>query len=109
MGDFNCGVTFVALMDGHLVGWIGELIANGDDCGQTGGAVPFVLPKHRRKGIAKPLYHLAMEEAVRHGAEWGWTATEIHNPARFIYRSIGYRHWYTGYTHIELPLAKWRM
>lgn len=103
--SLNLGVNIVALEDGNLIGWMKELCVWDDDCGKTGGAVPFVDPEYRRMGIGKAIYQFAMQEAVRHGADWGWTATEIHHPARFIYQSVGYRYWYTSYTQWERPLS----
>jgi hypothetical protein len=37
----------------------------------------------------KVRHHLGTAEVVRQGAQYGWTATKIHNPARLIYRPVG--------------------
>ncbi|MBT7914125.1 GNAT family N-acetyltransferase [Candidatus Bathyarchaeota archaeon] len=93
--DEDAECTFVACHRGFVVGsahgvWIFE------DEGRTLCMVsPFVIPSYRHRGIGKVLQHLGMEEAVRRGAWGGWVATGLDNPARFIYRSVGYRYWYT--------------
>jgi len=98
VGTFGGDVTFVALVDALAVGWLEEVETWTDEYGRTmGGTVPYVIPDYRRKGIGKVLYHLGIEEVVKRGAQYGWTATNIHNPARLIYRSIGYRYWYTSF------------
>jgi GNAT superfamily N-acetyltransferase len=100
-------VTFVALVDSLAVGWLDEVkIDDPDEYGRVmGEAVPVVLPTFRRRGIGKVLYHLGMEEVVRRGARYGWTATGIYNPARLIYRSIGYRYWYTCFSRMSKYLT----
>ncbi|MBC8232893.1 GNAT family N-acetyltransferase [bacterium] len=99
-------VTFVALYWGDtVVGWLPELRTREDEFGRIlGGAVPEVIPKFRRRGIGKALYHLGIEEAVRQGAQYGYTGTNIHNPAHLLYRSIGYRYWYTSFNMVSKRL-----
>jgi len=98
--------TFVALVDGHAVGWLSVLKISDDDPPGvvTGEAVPEVIPMYQRRGVGKVLYHLGIEEAVRQGARYGWTATGIYNPVRLIYRSIGYRYWYTCFSRMSKQL-----
>lgn len=103
VGDLHGDITFIALVDGCVVGWLPEVVVYGaDEYGRvTGEVVPEVIPIYRRRGIGKVLYHLGIEEVVRRGATCGWTATEIYNPARLIYRSIGYRYWYTAFSRMS--------
>jgi ribosomal protein S18 acetylase RimI-like enzyme len=97
-------VTFVALVDGQVVGWLPELAVWENHGRILGGCVPEVIPTYRRRGIGTALYHLGTEEVVRQGAQYGWTATGIHNPARLIYRSIGYQSWYTAFSRMSKRL-----
>jgi len=105
VGTFGNDVTFVALVDGFAVGWLTELETWTDEYGRIlGGTVPYVIPTYRRRGIGKVLYHLGIEEVVRQGARYGYTATNIHNPARLIYRSVGYQYWYTSFNMMSKRL-----
>ena len=90
-------VNFVALVDGLAVGWTFEAGIFEDEGRIMSMVGPYVIPSYRRRGIGKVLHHLGIEDTVRQGAQYGWTATNIHNPARLIYRSIGYRYWYTAF------------
>jgi len=87
---------FAALVDGRLVGWLFEMGVFTDEGRVLGLTTPEVIPSYRRRGIGKALYHLGIEEVVRQGAKYGYTVTGIHNPARLIYRSVGFRYWYTA-------------
>jgi len=92
------GATFAAVVDGRVVGWLDEMGAYEDEFGRIlGGAIPEVIPSYRRKGIGKVLYHLGIEEVVQQGAQYGYTGTSIYCPARLIYRSVGFRYWYTSF------------
>ena len=97
--DVNLGdeVNFVALVDGLAVGWTFEAHIFEDEGRIMSMVGPEVIPSYRKKGIGKVVHHLGTEEVVRQGAQYGWTATNIHNSARLIYRSIGYRYWYTSF------------
>lgn len=91
--------TFVALQNGTVIGWLDELLtwscwAEEGTSRTMGGCVPVVIPEYRGRGIGKAIYHLGMDAVVKQGAQAGWTATEIWNPARVIYQSVGYRNWY---------------
>jgi len=99
-------VTFVALYWGDtVVGWLPEVRTYEDEFGRIiGGAVPEVIPNFRRRGIGKVLYHLGIEEVVRQGAQYGYTGTNMHNPARLIYRSVGYQYWYTTFNMMSKRL-----
>lgn len=92
-------VTFVAMREGRVVGWLWEVLTYSDWAEEgtprtMGGCVPEVIPEYRKRGIGKVLYHLGMEDVVRRGAECGCTAAGIHNRARWIYQSVGYQNWY---------------
>jgi GNAT superfamily N-acetyltransferase len=91
----NTPELFAALVDGRLVGWLFEMGVNTDEGRVLGLTTPEVIPSYRRRGIGKVLYHLGIEEVVRQGAQYGYTVTGIHNPARLIYRSVGFKYWYT--------------
>ena len=95
---------FAALADGRLVGWLFEMGVETDEERVMGGATPEVIPSYRRRGIGKVLYHLGIEDAVQHGAQYGYTCTGIHSPARLIYRSIGFRYWYTAFWDMSMRL-----
>ena len=102
--------TFAALEQGRVVGLLGEVMTSTDwaECGTPriqGGCVPHVVPEYRGKGIGKVLYHLGIEEVVRHGAECGSTQTGVSNHARSIYQSIGYEYWYLAFNRIEKNLT----
>ena len=102
----NGDVTFVALHDGCAIGLLGEVEtrSDGGECGSPrimGGCVPHVVPVYRNKGIGKVLYHLGIEEVVKQGAQYGWTATGVANPARLIYQSVGYSNWYLAFNRIQ--------
>ena len=88
---------FAAVVDGRLVGWLFEMGVFTDEGRVLGLTTPEVIPSYRRRGIGKVLYHLGIEEVVRQGAQYGYTVTGIHNPARLIYRSVGFRYWYTSF------------
>lgn len=92
--DGNSDCAFVAFVDGLAVGWTFEISVFEDEGRMISQVEPEVIPSYRRRGIGKVLHHLGTEEAVRQGAQYGWTATQIHNPARLIYRSVGFRYWY---------------
>lgn len=97
--DSDC--AFVAFVDGLAVGWTFEIWIFEDE-GRTLSMVgPAVIPSYRHRGIGKVVHHLGTEEAVRRGAWGGWTATGLDNPARFIYRSVGYRYWYTCFSDMS--------
>ena len=103
---FDGKATFVALFEGLVIGWLPECSAGKDRFGRTyGGCVPEVLQMFRSRGVGKALYHLGMEEVVREGAEYGFTATPIHNPARMVYRSVGLRYWFTSFCLLSRRLA----
>jgi len=92
------GETFAAIVDGRVVGWLDEMGQEEDEFGRIlGGAIPEVIPSYRKKGIGKVLYHLGIEEVVQQGAQYGYTGTSIYCPARLIYRSVGFRYWYTSF------------
>lgn len=97
-------VSYVALVNDCVVGWLPEVGTFEDEERIIGGVVPVVIPTYRRRGIGKTLYHLGIEEVVRQGAQYGWTATEIHNPARLIYHSVGFRYWYTCFSRMSKRL-----
>jgi len=82
---FDGQSTFVALYEGVIVGWLPECATGRDGLGRTyGGCVPRVLHMFRNRGIGKALYHLGMEEVVRQGAEYGFTATPIYKTSCVI-------------------------
>jgi ribosomal protein S18 acetylase RimI-like enzyme len=93
--DSNC--AFVGFVNDLVVGWTFEVSVFRDEGRILAMVGPEVIPSYRRRGIGKVLHHLGMEEAVRQGAQGGWTATEIYNPARLIYQSVGWRYWYTSF------------
>ena len=96
--------AFVALVDGLAVGWTFEVMVFEDEGRKLCKVGPEVIPSYRRRGIAKILHHLGIEEAVRRGATGGWTATGIFNPARIIYHSVGWRYWYTSFGNMSTLL-----
>lgn len=61
-----------------------------------GEAIPLVVPDFRGRGIGKVLYHLGVAWLVEQGAVCTHLATDIDNPAQFIYRSTPLRYWYTS-------------
>lgn len=93
--DSNC--AFVGLVNGLVIGWTFEVCVFRDEGGMMGMVGPEVIPSYRRRGIGKVLHHLGTEEVVRQGAQGGWRGTEIYNPARLIYQSVGWRYWYTSF------------
>ena len=101
-------IGIVALIDGLAIGQsMTEIWPPGkpDMYGRLlGEATIAITPRFRGKGIAKVLYHLGIEELVRQGVQGGHTATGITNPARFIYRSIGYRYWYKCFSDMSRQL-----
>lgn len=104
-GEIQGVATFVATLEGLAVGWLWEILTFSDVLEEgtprvVGGCVPYVLPGHRGRGIGKVLYQLGMAEAVKQGAQCGWTVTGIGNPARLIYQSIGYENWYLSYNQM---------
>ena len=99
----HCG--FVAAVDGLVVGWTFEVSVFEDAQRTLCQVGPEVISRYRRKGIGKVLQHLGTEEAVRCGAQGGWTATGVYNPARIIYQSVGWRYWYTSFGRISMILA----
>lgn len=108
-GKIEGECTFVALMDEYAVGWLWEIntYSDGEENGTPrvmGGCVPMVVPQYRNTGIGKALYYLGIEEAIKQGAQHGWTATGMHNTARMIYQSIGYQYWYLGFNLITKQL-----
>ena len=102
--DDETQCAFVAFMDGKAVGWTFEIYTFEDEGSIMGQVGPEVIPSFRRKGIGKVVHHLGMAEAVRLGAEYGWTATGICNPARLIYQSVGWQYWYLGFGLMSRPL-----
>jgi len=103
IGD-NSDCAFVAFVDGHAVGWTFEIYLFKDEGRVLCQVGPKVIPRFRGRGIGKVLHHLGIEEAKRQGAEGGWTATGLHNPARFIYRSVGWQYWYTCFSDMSKQL-----
>lgn len=95
---------FAAIADGRLVGWLFEMGVFTDEGRALGLTTPEVIPSYRRRGIGKVLYHLGIEEVVRQGAQYGYTVTGIHNPARKIYQSVGFRYWYTAFWEMSKRL-----
>ena len=92
----------MALCDGYAVGWLEEVdtYSDGGEVGTPrlqGGCVPVVIPQYRQKGIGKVLFHLGMEKVVKQGAQCGSTGTEVTNPARLIYQSIGFKNWFLAF------------
>ncbi|MBM3240069.1 GNAT family N-acetyltransferase [Candidatus Poribacteria bacterium] len=81
-----------------------EMGVNTDEGRVLGLTTPKVIPSYRRRGIGKVLYHLGIEEVVRQGAQYGYTVTGIHNPARLIYRSVGFKYWYTHFWEMSKQL-----
>lgn len=103
----HSNVTFVALYWGDtVVGWLPEVhTREPDEYGRIlGEAVPEVIPSFRRRGIGKVLYHLGIEEVAKQGAQYGFTGTNMHNPAHLIYRSVGFRYWYTSFNQMARRL-----
>jgi GNAT superfamily N-acetyltransferase len=98
----------VAFVDGLAIGQsMTEIWGSGkhDMYGRLlGEATIEITPRFRGKGIAKVLYHLGIEELVHQGVQGGHTATGINNPARFIYRSVGYRYWYKCFSDMSMQL-----
>jgi GNAT superfamily N-acetyltransferase len=95
------GCVIVARVDGRAVGWTFEILVFEDEGRKLSMVGPEVIPSYRHRGIGKVVHHLGTEEAVRRGAQGGWTATGLQNPARFIYRSVGYQYWYTAYSDLS--------
>ena len=95
---------FAALVDGRLVGWLFEMNSDTDEGRVLGIATPEVIPSYRRRGIGKVLYHLGIEEVVRQGAQYGYTATGIYSPARLVYQSVGFKYWYTCFSRMTKRL-----
>ena len=50
----------------------------------------FVLPAFRRRGIATALLALAAAEAIRRGAPFLELNVRVDNPARRLYRQVGF-------------------
>ena len=61
-----------------------------------GESIPFVIPEFRGRGIGKVLYHLGVEWLVGEGAVHSFLATNLDNPAQFIYQSTPLQYWYTS-------------
>jgi len=97
-------VTFVALVDDFVVGWLWEVSNHQDEGREMGSVVPEVIPSYQGRGIGKALYHLGTEEVVRQGAKYGITGTGIYDSARFIYRSVGFQYWYTCFNEMSKRL-----
>jgi ribosomal protein S18 acetylase RimI-like enzyme len=97
--DSDC--AFVAFVDGLVVGWTFEIWIFEDEGRTLSMMGPTVIPSYRHRGIGKAVHHLGTEEVVRRGAWGGWTATGLDNQARFIYRSVGYRYWYTCFSDMS--------
>ena len=70
-----------------------------------GESIPLVLPAFRDRGVGKALYHLGVEWLVETGATCTYLATDIDNPAQFIYRSTPLRYWYTSVCCLVKRLA----
>ncbi len=99
-------VTFAALDSGLLVGWLGHV----GNCVEEAGVMArvcglYVIPGYRRRGIGKVLYHLAIHEMVRRGAEYGYECAGICSPERLILRSVGYDCWYLGFGRMARTLT----
>ena len=97
--------TFAALVDEDLVGWLGHVEPDRQQrevmarvCGL------YVVPGFRRRGIGKVLYHHAVAEMVRQGAECGYEVSSVHSPVRSILHSVGYRYWYLGFGGMSMKL-----
>jgi len=95
--DDKSHCAFVAFANGLVVGCTFEVMTWEEEGLILCMVGPAVGRNYRRKGIGKVLQHLGTEEAVRQGAQYGFNGTDIHNPARFVYQSVGFRYWYTDF------------
>jgi GNAT superfamily N-acetyltransferase len=102
LGHDEC--EFFAFVNGLAVGWTFEVSVFEDEGRILCQVGPEVIPSFRGRGIGKVLHHLGIEEAKKQGAEGGWTATGIDNPARFIYRSVGWQYWYMCFSDMSKQL-----
>jgi len=94
-GDFasvSRDVFFVGLVGGEIVGttWYGTPLDTGE-VGTFGRVITAV--EHRRKGISTILSRMALEDFESLGGRAMHLGTSLNNPARFVYESIGYRHY----------------
>jgi len=95
--DDKSHCAFIAFVNGIVVGCTFEVMTWEEEGEILCMVGPAVSRNYRRRGIGKVLQHLGTEEAVRQGARYGFNSTEIHNPARLVYQSVGFRYWYTDF------------
>jgi len=107
IGEREEGFVFMALTDERVVGytWQEPCWGGPDFIAPLGGSChTLVLPSHRRRGIGKVLLHLAMEELVRQGAEYGFGGACVYDPVRRIMSSVGFRYWYMAFPQMTKEL-----
>ena len=77
--------SYVAMIDSEIVGWVRSIVCDaGNWCSNM-----FVLPKHRRMGIASALLAKMLEDDREYGAKRA-VLTSSHAGAK-LYESVGYR------------------
>ena len=83
--------TFVAEIEGQVVGY---LVANvrSDGTKRVGGVSDaYVLPQHRRKGVATRLYEAASQWFAASGCDSERLTVLASNPAMRLYEACGFR------------------
>ena len=77
--------SYVAVIEGEIVGWVRSIVCDaGNWCSNM-----FVLPKHRRRGIASALLAKMLQEDRAHGAKRA-VLTASHAGAK-LYVTLGYQ------------------
>jgi len=95
IGNSIC--AFIALFDGLVVGKTIEVSTFEDEGSIMCQVAPHVIHSFRGRGIGTVLQHLGTEEVVRHGAQYGWRGASMYGPEHFVYKSVGFKHWYTAF------------
>jgi ribosomal protein S18 acetylase RimI-like enzyme len=74
-------IGMATVAERYSPGWVGALLCVND---------VFVLPAFRRRGIATALLARAADEAIRRGAPFIELNVRADNPARHLYRKVGF-------------------
>jgi GNAT superfamily N-acetyltransferase len=74
-------IGMATVAERYSPGWVGALLCVND---------VFVLPAFRRRGIATALLARAADQAIRRGALFIELNVRADNPARWLYRAVGF-------------------